>query len=460
MARKVTLSDIKYGQMNNLSDPSRRSFDARRTSTVGAIQSSNVKYFTADVTKGKRRWDAIILRSIHSSHPYAASEFQKLFASFEEKESGKWKTDYWVYKIWITEPMAYQGPPPTWPPTNKDWNEADSIDLAKLNMCKTAIAPLGQNWGQQSPGTPCQIMFENQENIRVPLVVDVRGGSSLMLSNKSGPRKKSIGKVKSTISKKNPCDRSPPDKRFDVGRKKGFGNAKYGSDESARALYDALIAEFRAQGITTASSPYLRELVIGVVLNAKQESGFAFNNAGDVWKPEKHPNSPGFFIKRGSRIGCYKSFGMFQNYYPTGRAKGYLKYFNAWDNGKGTEKALLTLINGEKQVKYIVYWIKSRGVIGKATDKDTMSRGAKRVFRKWGLTPFSRGNTIYDYHEWFIEDYERSAIHHRKSRKLGLTGEAVATGPSGCERCTTPAGARTHNLSNALREHLINYAGL
>jgi len=158
------ITQMRYGQMNELVDPiAQRRFDPSRVEMVSALRSNNIDRYVADVIEGKERWNAIVLSSTPQNYAHVASEFQRTYSAFERQDG---EFTHHTYKIFIAELDSFKKLP-------DKFSRSDNPDAGLLNLCRTAIAPLGQGWGKIDHGTPVEVVFEDQERLRSPIIVDV-----------------------------------------------------------------------------------------------------------------------------------------------------------------------------------------------------------------------------------------------------------------------------------------------
>jgi hypothetical protein len=192
------IKDIRFGQMNPLDDSvGRSSFDPSRVHVTSTMRSSNANYFTANLLKGKRRWNAIVLRSTKQSNPWVASNFQRTMASITKEVSNE--ISYYVYKVFIAELDGFKKLPTKF---------SGDADENLINICRDAVSPMGKNWGFLDYGTPVEVVFDNQEKSNLAAIITVHhdrriplGGEekSKKLFATAGQRRKIRRSPKSTV---------------------------------------------------------------------------------------------------------------------------------------------------------------------------------------------------------------------------------------------------------------------
>jgi hypothetical protein len=171
--KKTALKDIRHGEMNALEAPSTQPrFDPSRAQVVDVMRNNISNHYTANTIKGKRRWNAIVLKSTQQKYAHVASEFQRTYTSYERGNSDGEFTHF-TYKIFIAELDSFKKLP-------EDFrNSGPSAGL--LNLCRDAISPLGKSWGKIDYGTPVEVVFEDQERLRTPIITDVHSNRRIAL---------------------------------------------------------------------------------------------------------------------------------------------------------------------------------------------------------------------------------------------------------------------------------------
>jgi hypothetical protein len=163
------LGDITYGQMNPMETSlGINTFDPNRATATGALQATNLNQFVPNIIQGKRRWNAIILRSTKQKRPWVASNFQITMVAMDRVVQDE--ELYYTYKIFIAELDGFKKLPETFA-RGTGGGSSDSESL--INIARDAVAPLGKNWGPLDYGTPVEVIFEDQERGTLATIVQV-----------------------------------------------------------------------------------------------------------------------------------------------------------------------------------------------------------------------------------------------------------------------------------------------
>ena len=171
--KKTALKDIRHGEMNALEAPSTQPrFDPSRAQVVDVMRNNISNHYTANTIKGKRRWNAIVLKSTQQKYAHVASEFQRTYTAYERGNSDGEFTHF-TYKIFIAELDSFKKLP-------EDFRTSGS-SAGLLYLCRDAISPLGKNWGKIDYGTPVEVVFEDQERLRTPIITDVHSNRRIAL---------------------------------------------------------------------------------------------------------------------------------------------------------------------------------------------------------------------------------------------------------------------------------------
>ena len=194
------ITQIRFGQMNSMTNVvTQPSFDPSRVVVSEATRNSNENYYSADLLEGKCRWNGIIIRSTQQPRPWAASNFQRTLASYDRVHKSE---TYYSYKVFIAELDSFKQLP------KKFTGEADE---SLINICRDALAPLGENYGPIDYGTPVQIVFEDQERGALATIVEVQWDRRIPLQgeDKASMQFSNTGQARMTVPT-NPALYEPP----------------------------------------------------------------------------------------------------------------------------------------------------------------------------------------------------------------------------------------------------------
>lgn len=384
--KKSRINQMRYGEMNFLGSAYGKStFDPSRVDIISVLQGSNTDYYTANVIAGKRRWNAIVLRSTQQTHATVSSEFQRSYTVFERgNEDGEFV--HFTYKIYIAELDGFKKIPEKF--------SSNSEDAGLVNLCRDALAPLGQSYGKIDYGTPVEVVFADQEKLRHPTIVDVHWNRRISLQSgvqplwtTSGPRVTVASPHEGAL----PEDTGPPIP------------GRAGQVRNGKAFYDDL-------GRAGIECEALRH---GILVNVKNESRFDPSVPGDSIQRLGAPGKPGGiktdypgnpdapWPKLPTKL--YASYGLFQMNIGRSDALGWqmLEYYNLTDADNDAKLDILTGEKGyDKQIEFMVHKLETNYP---------------------SVLDCSRYKTSQQYHDFWLEQIENpsktEAIGHRNRRK-------------------------------------------
>jgi len=378
--KKSRINQMRYGEMNFLGSAYGKStFDPSRVDIISVLQGSNTDYYTANVIAGKRRWNAIVLRSTQQTHATVSSEFQRSYTVFERgNEDGEFV--HFTYKIYIAELDGFKKIPEKF--------SSNSEDAGLVNLCRDALAPLGQSYGKIDYGTPVEVVFADQEKLRHPTIVDVHWNRRISLQSGAQPLWTTSGPRVTVASPQEgavPENTGPP-VPHSAGRVR-----------DGKSLYDDL----RRAGIEC------KALRHGILVNALNESRFDPNIVGDPIKylggPGKHggikTSYPGSDAWGARSEKLYSAFGLFQMNISRKKALGWqmLEWGNMTEAANDAKLAFFTGETGyTSQIEFMVHKLETNYP---------------------SVLDCSRYKTSQQYHDFWLDEIESPALSHRPGRK-------------------------------------------